>query len=272
MGGTRVLLTGATGYLGRYLADELRGRDLEVLRASSSGAGVEFGFDLGDGEALAAALRDARVDAVVNCAAMSSMAACQQNPTDAVRINGRAPQVLAGACGVRFLQVSTDLVFAGDAAPYRAAAPLRPLSVYGLSKAEGERLPSGDRLVVRVPLLFGPSFDGRRGATDMLRGAVGRKEKIALFVDEYRTPLHVADAARGIADLLLDSAVRGIRHLGGHERVSRYALAERFCAAVGLDVAEFSAGHSDDPRRPKDVSLVGDWSPGRGLDEALRDC
>lgn len=263
-------MTGATGFLGRYLADELGARGATVLTAGRADCDVLL--DLGKPAEFVAAVAGARLDLVVNCGAMASMSACQGKPTLALKVNGKSPQALADACGVRFVQLSTDLVFDGDDAPYHAASPTRPLSVYGMSKAAGEAFVGGNWLVLRLPLLIGRSFDGKRGATDMLRQGVGAREKLVLFHDEYRTPLHAVDAARGIVDLAFDPDARGIRHLAGTERLSRWELCQRFCRAANIDEDEFRIGAADDPRRPKDVSLTPDWQPDRNLDAALAEC
>ena len=166
--------------------------------------------------------------------------------------------------------MSTDLVFDGLRAPYGPHDSPRPLSVYGSTKVDGEQavLAAGGT-VVRVPLLIGPSHDGRRGATDMLRAAIQAGRRLDLFTDEFRTPLHAVDAARGLVDVLLDGAT-GIFHLAGHERLSRWELAQRFCALHGLPAESLNPARSRDPGRPADVSLEG-VEPTRSLDEALRD-
>jgi len=268
----RVLLTGASGYLGRYLVRELEVRGLGVQTLGRHDC--DLTVDLGDLDALAAAVAKAAPRWVLNCTAMADMAACQEDPQLAARINGKAPAVIARSAPGRFLQVSTDLVFAGDDAPYKSSAKPRPLSVYGMTKAEGEKvLARNERgVVVRVPLLFGPSQDQRRGATDMLLRAIREKQAVVLFIDEFRTPLHVADAARGLVDILLDEAITDIRHLGGYERLSRFDLAMRFAKVKDLPIDWFEQGRLDDPRRPRDVSLVEDWEPGRELDDALAEC
>ena len=263
----RVLLTGATGFLGHHLAAALTQRGTSVVTAGREGCDITL--DLAEPQGFIAAIDGPAFDVVINCAAMSTMSACRRQPTLALKLNGKSPQDLASAAGCRFVQLSTDLVFDGDSAPYSAISTPRPLSVYGMSKAAAEAFEGAAWLVLRLPLLFGPSFDGRRGATDMLRAGVGAKEKVVLFTDEYRTPIHAADAAQGVVELALDRDVRGIRHVAGSERVSRWELCERFCAAVGIDVGAFVPGVSDDPRRPKDVSLIADWAPSRDLDAAL---
>lgn len=263
-----VLLTGASGYLGRYVLEELRRRGLAVQTAGRTDCDVEL--DLADDESIARALALARPRYLINLAAMSRVADCQEKPSLALQCNGKAPQLLARAEQCRLVQVSTDLVFAGDAAPYRPVDQPQPLSAYGMSKAEGERLTGDDWLVLRIPLLFGRSVDGKSGATDVLRRWMQSGESVTLFDNEFRTPLHTVDAARGIVEMLLDPGARGIRHLAGPERVSRWELAERFSAAVGLPLEFFRKGACVDPRRPRDVSLQAAWQPDRDLDSALR--
>lgn len=267
-----VLLTGATGYLGRYLLGELQTRGLEVVTLGRHDCNLTV--DLADLDGLAAAVAKASPRWAINCAAMAAMAACQEEPQAAAIVNGKAPVTIARSTPGRFLQVSTDLVFAGDEAPYKSTARPRPLSIYGVTKAAGENVVAASERssVVRVPLLFGPSEGQHRGATDMLRRAIRRRQPVVLFTNEFRSPLHVADAARGLVDLLLADNATGIRHLGGHERLSRFDLAMRFAKVRDLPIDWFEQGVSEDPRRPRDVSLAGDWEPGRNLDAALADC
>jgi dTDP-4-dehydrorhamnose reductase len=259
----RILLTGASGFLGRHLADELRGRGLPLVTAGRSHCDVRL--DLGDPDSIGPALRGTHADLVIHAAALASLAACEADPARADAVNHRASRRLAEWARGGIVLVSTDLVFDGSAPPYASQAPPTPLGAYARSKARGEEAvrAAGGR-VVRVPLLFGPSFDGRRGATDMIRSAGGA---LALFTNEHRTPLHVADAARGLVDLALAGPVT--LHLAGPERVSRFELGRRFLAASGLAGIQLEPVECTDPLRPRDVSLVSDWDCGRSLDAAL---
>jgi dTDP-4-dehydrorhamnose reductase len=262
---TRILLTGASGFLGRHLADELRGRDLPFVTAGRSHCDVRL--DLADPDSIGPALRGTHADLVIHAGAMASLAACEADPARADAVNHRASQRLAGWARGRIVLVSTDLVFDGSAPPYASGAAPAPLGAYARSKARAEEAvrAAGGR-VVRVPLLFGPSFDGRRGATDMIRGA---RASLALFTNEHRTPLHVADAARGLVDLALEGAGPATLHLAGRERVSRFELGRRFLAASGLTSPRLDPVECADPLRPRDVSLVSDRDCGRSLDDAL---
>lgn len=267
----RVLLLGSTGYLGAWLLAALRARGCTPVCAGR-GAG-DLHVDLADPAAVAAAVREARADMVLNAAAVALVGECEREPERAMAVNGVAPGILARAAP-RVLQVSTDLVFDGVGAPYGADAEPRPLSAYGRSKRAGELavLAAGPaHLVARVPLLFGRSRDGQRGATDMLRAAEAAGAEVVLFADEYRTPLHAGDAAEALVALLLAPGRRGIVHLAGPERLSRAELGRRFVALHGLGAVRIRVATSQDPLRPRDASLIADVPARRSLDEMLRD-
>jgi len=274
----RVLLTGATGYLGRYLVEQSRAParpgepGLEVRTAGR--AGCDHAVDLAVRSAIAPLVDAVRPDVVLHAGAVSSIAACEAAPGIAQAVNVHATAELC-ARAPAVVYVSTDLVFGGDRAPYGVRDPVRPLSVYGRSKAAGEEavLASARGVVVRVPLLFGRSFDGRRGATDMIRAAAADDREVTLFVDEFRTPLHVADAAALLLSLCRVVGAGGdaprIVHAPGRERLSRFELGRRFAECSGVR-ARMRGAPCTDPLRPKDVALAGE-PVGRDLAAALAD-
>lgn len=216
-------------------------------RPAFAESGVEFRrADLLAQGALEDLVGRALPSAIVNAAALSRVADCAADPARAERVNaGLAGRVakLAAARGIRLVHVSTDLVFgACDAGPTGMAedAPVVPLSVYGHTKAEGERLVLAAHpgaLVVRLPLLFGDSRGRGLGASDALLAALGRGETPALFVDEFRTPLDVGDAARAIVELV-DSKERGVLHVAGPDRISRHELGLAVLESRGFARAE----------------------------------
>ncbi|MEW6252000.1 MAG: sugar nucleotide-binding protein [Planctomycetota bacterium] len=185
----RWLVTGASGQLGghvvRQLADELARGDLARERSAreTSAAGVPAAtgpailalawrqpvatpgvpvarIDLADLAALRACVAEFRPTHVIHLAALTAVADCHARPADAERLNVEATGALADAAasvGARFVFSSTDMVFAGDAAPYRETDPPAPLSHYGRTKVAAERLLAGrpGMLTVRIPLMYG---------------------------------------------------------------------------------------------------------------------
>jgi dTDP-4-dehydrorhamnose reductase len=265
----RILVTGASGFLGGHVVAALQRAGHVVSTTSRSGG--DAAVDL-----LAPGMVDAVAEAlqpvfVLHLAAMARLGDCEREQALAQRTNAWLPGQLAQRFGARLLFVSTDLVFDGRGAPYGELSAVAPLSVYGTSKAQGEELvwAHGGR-VVRLPLLFGPDAKGR-GATASLQQAQVRRETLPLFTNEYRTPLHVADAASALAAAVVDPDGPGLVHLPGPERTSRWELARRFCLLHGLDVSLLLPVECQDAARPRDVSLAGAWRAGRSLDAMLAD-
>lgn len=262
----RVLITGASGLLGRYVLSA-RPASVTVLAWSSKeeppAVGVPLtAVNLEEVRTLEGAYRMSRPAAVVHLAAWSNVGDCAREPVRARRINTEATATLAALArsdGIPMLFASTDLVFDGTQPPYGEDAPVNPLSVYGRTKAEAEPavLEAGGT-VVRFPLLFGPGREGRTSFFDTMLNAVDRGAPLPLFDDEYRTPLDLASAA-SLLWALIEKPHPGIVHAGGPERMSRYEMGTRLAAYLGVSSSHLqkvprSAVPGLEPR-PADTSM-----------------
>jgi dTDP-4-dehydrorhamnose reductase len=264
----RLLVTGASGQLGGYLLRELRDAGAAVTAWSGSRRGELFGVplypvDLADADAVAAAFREARPDAVIHAGAWARVADCHRDPGRASRVNtagSRTLAELAAGAGARLLFVSTDMVFDGERAPYREGDPPTPLSVYGRTKADAEAavLAAPRAAVARASLLFGPTLVGRPSFFDEQAAALRAGTPLTLFADEWRTPLDLATAARALT-ALARSDFTGLLHVGGPERLSRLEMGRRLARSLGVPGANIiPSGRADAPAaepRPRDVSL-----------------
>lgn len=263
----RVLVTGANGQLGAYLVRELVAGGADVVAWSHSRPANLSGVsarpvDLTDSAATSSALSEARPDVVIHAAAEANVSKCAENPQRAEAVNARATSTLADFCdatGVRLVYVSTDLVFDGERGRYSETDPIDPLSVYGRTKAAGERaaLASNRNAVVRVSWLFGPSLVGRENFFGQQMAALRAGRPVRLFHDEWRTPLGLATAARALVEIAT-SDVTGLLHVGGPERMSRLEIGQRLAAHLDAGMAGLvSASRVEVPGepRPRDVSL-----------------
>jgi len=262
-------VTGSTGYLGHEVARVLNERGIDWLPI-----GRAEGFDLADGFGLEGKLQS-KVKShggsvtLIHMAAESRWLGCEAAPDLAFKINGEATAILAAVLrrlDARMVYISTDLVFDGDTAPYAEQDEAKPSSVYGKSKKIGETstLAALRNLVIRLPLLYGPSFDGKRGATDMVTNALGHGQTLDLFDDEWRTPLDVKDAASQVVELALDAGRYGIVHMPGPERLSRLELGLKIAREHGLDESLIRMASRLDmpgPPRPMDCSLISSTAP-----------
>lgn len=281
----RIAVTGATGHLGAHLVEALERAGHDVARWSHR-AGEEGAspVELTDPAATARALEEARPEAIVHLAAVSSYESVARDPPRGQAVNVEATRRLAEharTAGLPLVFSSTDAVFDGSKGWYREEDPAEPVLAYGRTKLEAERIVLGltRGLVVRLSLLYGFTRSGRPGFFDRAIEAWRAGTPQAFFADEYRTPLHLADAAAAIAGLL-EAGREGLVHVGGTERLSRYDLMRRAAVALGLDEGLVAAnrrsdGASSEPR-PVDTSLdtnrLARWLPGlrrRSVEEAL---
>jgi len=269
MAAPRILVTGAQGFLGAYVVRAIESAGFGAVTTSRSGGDAQV--DLLAPGMIAAVIEGLQPDLVVHLAAMSRMAECEADPDRASRVNAGVAELFAERFGARMLFASTDLVFDGHSGPYDEDAATAPLSAYGASKAEGEeRVRNRGGRVVRLPLLFGGDDHGR-GATASLRKAIQAGDRYTLFTNEYRTPLHAADAAQALVEFVVDPDGPNMFHLPGPERVSRWELAQRFATVQGLPMTTLGSAECQDPLRPRDVSLLSAWRAQRSLDEMLLD-
>jgi dTDP-4-dehydrorhamnose reductase len=263
----RFLVTGASGNLGGYLLRELAGTAEPVVAWSGSRAGELFGMPLRpvaltDRAAVARAFHEARPDVVLHSAALSSMAECARDPDRARAVNTGGTALLAELAAearARLVLVSTDLVFDGEQGDYRESDLPGPLSVYGRTKQAAEQATraSPGAAVVRVSLLFGPTVAGRPAFFDEQLRRLRAGERLVCFTDEWRSPLGLQPAARALV-ALARSDFEGLLHVGGPERLSRLAMAERLADYLGVNrdllVASARASAGGEPR-PRDTSL-----------------
>ncbi len=242
----RILVTGASGFLGASLARQAVRRGWDVLGTHHSRPRSLPGFstrplDLEDTPGLKALVRDFRPQCVAHAAAVSKPDDCARDPERCRRVQVEATRLLAreaAALKARFLYTSSDLVYDGSREWVDETGPARPLGAYGRSKLEAEEAvlgtPGLDACVLRISLIFGWSAGGARCFVEDWIESLRQGRPFSAFADQYRCPLWVEDAAASLLDLAVSPAT-GIFHLAGPERLSRLEFARMLCRVFGFD-------------------------------------
>lgn len=206
-----VLVLGASGRLGRAL---VRRFSADGHRASALS---HKDLDLARLDTVQPCLETQEFDLLINTAGLTDVDFCEAHAELAHTVNAVAPGIAAAECqrrGARYVQISTDYVFAGDGrTPLREDSPPRPLNAYGRSKLQGEHAcleAQPEALVLRVAWLFGhdkPSFPDR-----ILRQALERLD-ISAVNDKWSSPTYADDVGEWLMALLRTPGARGLFHL-----------------------------------------------------------
>lgn len=228
-----LLITGATGTLGRAFARicEVRGLSYSLLSRRE--------MDIADARSVERALAEYEPWAVVNAAVYVRVDDAESDSERCLRENTKGPQILAAACasaGVQLVTFSSDLVFDGHTtSPYVESSEPAPLSVYGQSKLEAERIVLAAHptaLVIRTSAFFGP-WDEYNFVTIALR-TLASGERFRAADDALVSPTYVPDLVHAALDLLIDEE-QGLWHLTNTGAITWADFARRAAQLAGLN-------------------------------------
>jgi len=237
----RLVVTGASGYLGSHVARRAEELGWDVVAVGFSRPGLPP-VDVRDAAAVARLVRAA--DAVVHTAYV-------QDGSDAWSVTVEGAETVARAArAARLLHLSTDVVFGGEReGRYREGDEPSPVTDYGRAKAEAERRVGRthpEALVVRTSLIY-----GGRGAETSKHERL--PPEATFYTDELRCPVQVHDLAGALLELV-EADVSGPLHAAGPEVLSRYELARLFALSQGTDPDGIRGGLAP-PGRPRNCAL-----------------
>jgi len=211
--------------------------------------------DLADPDACATAIRAHAPDAVINAAAYTAVDRAEEDDALAMRINAKAPAVMARECaslGIPLVHISTDYVFDGSGtAPWHPDDTPAPQNAYGRSKLDGERVivqVGGPHAILRTSWVF--SAHGANFLRTMLRLSETH-DALSIVDDQIGGPTPAADIAAAclaIAEQLrTDPGKSGTYHYSGTPDVSWKGFAEAIFALTERNVAISGIGTADYP-------------------------
>lgn len=220
----KILLTGASGQLGRCIQDRLpEGWQLHAFGSAE--------LDIGNKSQVEEIVSSLKPDAIVNAGAYTAVDKAESEPELAAKVNTLGPENLALAArsvGAKLIHVSTDYVFDGQGnRPYLETDATHPLGVYGKTKLDGELAALAafpDTVVVRTAWVF--SEYGNNFVKTMVKLAETR-DALGIVSDQRGCPTYAGDLAAALITLLKVSAPGGVYHYGGDREVSWFEFADR---------------------------------------------
>lgn len=274
----RILLTGASGYLGGAMV-----RTLEALQPEwdvhctlfsivpSDDMPNSHHMDLREESSVTRVMDKVQPQVIFHTAALNQGDAQEMYDTNA-RGSGYIARA-AAQCNARLIHLSSDVIFDGTRGHYNEEDTPNPITPYAVSKADAETnvLASGaNAVLVRTSLLYGfKPVDPRTRA--VLRGEMPR-----LFTDEMRCPVWVFTLSQALLELA-GIEYRGILNIAGTQALSRYDFGVKLMRALDGDPAQLIPVSSAESGlvRPRDCTLDVSRASGMlrtellGVDEVL---
>ena len=240
---SRMLVVGARGFLGTFLADRASSR-YQVLRGNRSREGDETDvvIDVTDAASVTRAFAESRPNVVVLLSAISDIDRCESNRQLAEDVNLHGAERVANACertGARLLFTSTGAVFDGLKHGYSEEDKVSPVSVYGETKARAEAVIKAlapGAIIARVSLVLGRT--GKPGTNSLVDNMIRRwaaQETLSSSVLESRNPIDAGTLSQWFVELLSDDRCSGIIHAGSTDSMTRYQLATAIADRLGVD-------------------------------------
>jgi len=299
----RILVTGGAGYIGSVTTELLLDAGHEVTVFDNLGRGHREAIDpramfiegdLGDAGAITAVLRQTAPDAVMHFAAYALVGESMEDPSMYFRNNVIGGIHLAEAmvaAGVRKIVFSSTCATYGqpDQVPITEETVQRPQNPYGESKLMFEKILGWHQQINGLQPVFLRYFNAC-GATEtfgedhdpethliplVLRVALGQRETVKIFGDDYDTPdgtclrdyIHICDLAQAHM-LALEKDVSGPFNLGTGTGNSVLEVIEACRAVTGHAIpAERVARRPGDPARlvasAEKARRVLGWNPER---------
>ena len=264
----KIMLTGKDGQLGKALVERIPpGIKLVALGRQE--------LDLNDKQACFNAVLEHRPDWVLNAGAYTAVDRAESEPELALAVNAAAPEAFAqalGEVGGRLLQVSTDFVFNGSQAhPYHPNQPVDPISVYGATKAEGERLiqkalPTTHHCILRTSWVYGPV--GNNFCLTMLRLhrlKSAQNETLNVVADQIGCPTSTLNLASACWSVI-NHGTTGIHHF------CDAGAASWFDFAIAIGDAGVAAGIIDQSAKVNPISTAEYPTPAKRPGYSLLDC
>jgi dTDP-4-dehydrorhamnose reductase len=256
----KVLITGGSGYVGRFLVPALESEGYDVVAVSRSSSPVAL--DVSDAAACARVLAEVRPDIIVHAAANSSPKACEEDPAGARQANvplGFISGAREANPAVRFIFLSTDQVLNGQGHLVDEAVEANPINVYGQTKLEMEaavREAFPQHTIVRLSFIYGPKVEGAH--TTFLQFAMDKLkagEEFSVFTDQIRSAVYVGDVVETLK-LAVSGQATGLLNLGGPEALSRFDFCKIVAEHLGVTQSILKGGTYNLPvPSPSDISM-----------------
>ena len=253
----KLLVVGSTGMLGQAIMRNANDFGFDVTGVARSNA--DICLHLGDTVLLEEAVRQAKPDVVINCAAIVNLADCENEPAKAYLINSRPAGILADLSlreSFKLVYISTDHFFDENGRyAHKENDPIVLVNEYARTKYIGECF-SG---VNSASLILRTNIVGHRNKKDsptFVEWAINsliNRIPMTLFDDVFTSSIHVDAFSKAMFELILKD-ISGIHNLASSEVSSKAEFIQSLADGLGIKLDWTTNGSGKMQNPPRAVS------------------
>tara|TARA_E500000331_G_scaffold309039_1_gene314914 strand:+ start:396 stop:1274 length:879 start_codon:yes stop_codon:yes gene_type:complete len=227
----RVLVLGTSGFLGKYIFNQLKKRE-KVYNTGLSNRKI----NLTSFNSLKKLILNSNPNVIINCSGLTDVDKCEKNPKYSKKINVDILKNItkikkSNAVNFKLIHFSTDQVYNPKKNKKNIETGyFHPINIYSKHKLASEKICIQNKGIVFRLNLIGKSKSNKQSFSDWIYRNLKQKKVINGFVDSYYSPLNVTTVSKIIDKILLNKKYNfsGIYNLGSRSGISKFKLIKKF--------------------------------------------
>jgi len=232
----RIAMTGGDGLVGS--------RIVEILKADENfdvNLILEQQMDITNRESVFNTLKNLNFDVFLHLAAYTNVDKAEIEKEKVWKINVEGTRNVFDAVNFmnkNFIYISTDFVFDGkkQKTPFFEDSNPNPISYYGSTKYEGEKIVEGNGTIIRLSYPYRTKFDNKPDIVRNIKSLLEQGKSLSMVTDSLIVPTFIDDIGYALREFLLAKKFKPeIFHIVGSQALSPYECGKIIAKAFGLD-------------------------------------
>ncbi|OGK16784.1 hypothetical protein A3H80_02425 [Candidatus Roizmanbacteria bacterium RIFCSPLOWO2_02_FULL_37_19] len=250
-----IAATGLDGLIGSRINTLLK-NDFEFINIPESS------MDITDKDKVNEIIGETNFDIFLHLAAYTDVDSAESKQEVVWKINVDGTKNIFEAVeekGKKMVFISTGFVFDGEHPPYYEDSTRNPISFYGKTKYEGEKIVEGRGMIIRLDYPYGGKVSYKKDIVESIVSGLKQGKEIKGIIDQYFTPTLIDDVAYAVKYLFSNFSPK-IFHIVGADSLTGYDIIHTICKVYGFNKdligkTTYSEFYKDKALRPKNSIL-----------------